>query len=448
MKKILYIFATGIALTACTADEPLQEISSPSTTSQTSSDLRTTAEILEIASNASELITPNGQEKGLSKGFGRVIDYSTPIMPIGRNGSRAADNEALMYVVNYADDNGFSMISAHRNAPELLAVTQKGHYDPSKKTDIYGFNLWMEETLQMLECSELEHQKLLETYAGKTIKTVTDTLEYRFVPNRINVAWGQMSEESYEDACEGLDCPNGISGCANTAIAMAMAFLERPDYLTLTYKKDPATQKNKTLRFRWQEIKKYLAKPNPQDNMWPIASEDPKLDAKYGPYNIRESITELFRQIGIDTKSDYTNPKVTTTFHNDAFMAMHQYALTSASGWEKGAGLECFNTLFNNTSCILLVSGKDPAYDIAHIWVCDGLHNYQIRKRILESTDGGKTWNTTQTTLEKEYCLVNYNWGMHGKYDGYYLYTDTKVLKDDIILRDFTEERMILKVIQ
>lgn len=448
MKKLIPISVIGLALTACTADEPFHDVQSSCIAGQSSSNLRTTAEILEIASNASELITPTGQEQGLSKGFGRVIDYSSPIMSIGRNGSRAVDNDALMYVVNYADNNGFSMISAHRNAPEILAVTQKGHYDPSKEIDIYGFNLWMEETLQMLECSELEHQKLLETYAGSMIKTVTDTLEYRFVPNRINVAWGQTVDSIIVTACEGLECPNGISGCANTAIAMAMAFLERPGYMTLTYKKDPITQKNKILHFRWSEIKKYLAKPDPQENDWPIATSDPKLDAKYGPYNIRESITELLRQIGIDTKSDYTQSNVTTTKHDNAFMTMHQYALTSASGWEKGAGLECFQTLFNHGSCILLVSGKAATSNIAHIWICDGLHHYQIRERILESTDNGKTWNTTQTELKKEYCLVDYNWGMHGKYDGYYLHTDTDVKDGNNSVINLSEQRMVLKVIQ
>lgn len=448
MKNFVFYLLITMSFTACSFDEPGQEVPSDRDLTQSISNLRTTAEILRIASDASELIEPTGQEKGLSRGFGRVIDYSKPILPIGRHNSRAVNNEALMYVVNYADNNGFSVVSAHRNAPEILAVTQKGHYDPSKGTDIYGFNLWMKETMQMLECSELEHQKLLETYAGSTIKTVTDTLEYRFVPNRINVAWGQTVDSIIVTACEGLECPNGISGCANTAIAMAMAFLERPDYMTLTYKKDPTTQKNKILRFRWSEIKKYLAKPDPQENDWPIATSDPKLDAKYGPYNIRESITELLRQIGIDTKSDYTQSNVTTTMHNDAFMAMHQYALTSASGWEKGAGLECFQTLFNNGSCILLVSGKAATSNIAHIWICDGLHHYQIRERILESTDNGKTWNTTQTELKKEYCLVDYNWGMHGKYDGYYLHTDTDVKDGNNSVINLSEQRMVLKVIQ
>ena len=95
-----------------------------------------------------------------------------------------------------------------------------------------------------------------------------------------------------------------------------------------------------------------------------------------------------------------------------------------------------------------MVSGKAATSNIAHIWICDGLHHYQIRERILESTDNGKTWNTTQTELKKEYCLVDYNWGMHGKYDGYYLHTDTDVKDGNNSVINLSEQRMVLKVIQ
>ncbi len=406
-------------------------------------DLRSVEEILTIATDASNLVDKESIS-GLSRRFGRVIDFSTPIVPIMKGRSRGVNtSNPLMYVVNYADNNGFAIISAHKCAPELLAVTKQGHFASDTDIDLEGFALWMEETSQMLEYLETENQRirLLSNYTKEDV----DTTVTHYIPSRVTVAWGQGITASHPDASEGKECRNGKSGCANTAIAMAMSFLERPQSIYLTYKKDSNNQ-SPELKLRWNYLKKYYSK---LDEFYDPFPEDPEPDKDGNPYLITTAITQLFRELGEKTKSDYSDSTQTVTKYSDAFMVMHQLELTSSNGWEKGAGLECYNTMFYNSGGILLVAGRDEGKTVGHIWICDGLRTQTISKTTSVSYDGGKTWNVEKKTNTDEYN-VSYNWGWHGLCDGYFLHTETKVVSphDESDKLNFTKDRQYLRVQQ
>ena len=178
MKKLILNFIVISLLTGCTADDPpLDRVSGTSQTLQ--SEIRTIDEAIKIASAASNNFFPNGVMQ--SRGGGRVVDPLAEVYRINNPASRSVNDEPLMYVVNYADNNGFAMIPSNRNAPDVVAVTESGHYNPEEKVEIGGYKDWLEQITNYL--AGLESSEFYEASSpGVLQKVVTDTLFLRTIP--------------------------------------------------------------------------------------------------------------------------------------------------------------------------------------------------------------------------------------------------------------------------
>ncbi len=426
MKKIFYSVLSALLLISCTtSDEPEVKTISEVQHNLHTGKLRTIEEVLDIAANASNMIAPTGNENGLSRGVGRVIDCQTPIYKIGSKESRSCGEDTLIYVVNYTDNNGFALVSAPRNAPELLAVTEKGHYNPSEPVELEGFYLWMDETIEMLETITADYEN---TNISATQKIVRDTIWYREVAPRVRVAWGQGKDKIISDACEGLECPNGIAGCANTAMAMVMSYVERPSYIQLSY-----LPEKPIINLNWKELKKYLSYDDTELRVFPQSD-----------YPIRSYLSCLLRELGFEANSTY-NTNSTGTSPTVTAALLRQYSVASPSDWVSGGGVASYEVLFNNTGCILLARGNSTQG--GHQWVCDGLQNYKIQEKHYESTDGGITWDLSETTSTQEYYYVHYNWGWHGRCNGHYYHTDTWARSNGQGQINFNSNRQIIPIL-
>lgn len=396
--------------------------------------MRTMDEVLEIASNAASMVAADGTENGISRGFGRVVDPRSEVVPIGKNLSRGSGGDALLYVVNYADDNGFAMVSAHKDAPEVLAVTEKGHFSSVDDIEIEGFELWLDETVGYLDAlSKLPIDSgglewSIDTMKpGIRPKTVRDTVWIKKLKNQVSVVWGQGWDTIVPDACEGLLCPNYIAGCSNTAVAMVMSFLEKPTTIQLTYLTDAPF-----IDLNWTELKKYLSlrdkvlQPNPSSS-----------------YPIRTNIAKLLRELGNRSNSSYKDPMSTGTNPSNTLQTMKGLGLISQSTyWKNGSGVDVYHWMYDKQSCIALVRGVESNGD-GHQWICDGLQNYKIRERYYESYDGGKTWVLKDTSYSEEYFYVHYNWGWHGACNGYYYHVDPNARKRMEIIYTFNSRQYI-----
>ena len=437
LKKLIYGILSAMLFTGCTSDEPvLPSTQKTQAIADTSGNLRSIEEVLEISANASNMITPTGDERGLSRGYGRVIDCQTPVYHIGIKASRSGGEDTLMYVVNYADNNGFALVSAPRNAPELLAVTEKGHYNPSEPVEIEGFNLWMDETLEILKVlTDLPGKNTAKAIYGDQTKIVRDTVWQKNIPPRVDVLWGQSKDDLVPNACEGMFCDNGVAGCANTAMAMIMYFLNRPQGITLTYLSD-----RPYLRLSWEELSKYLSTRDNPLNAFPVSD-----------YPIRENLAHLLRELGHRANSDYSDPKVTKTSSDEAPRLLRTLSLASTSGWETGAGIRSYDEIFYHNRAILLERGNETD-NSGHQWICDGLKNYKIFDYIYDSTDNGVTWQLSDAIELEEYYLIHYNWGWHGKYNGFFHRIDLSMDPNDIKndahpLNRFKTKRQIIPII-
>lgn len=443
MRHLFKLFLLLLVISACSDETLFREPSEePGNGKQQLNNLqmRTMDEVLEIAANASSMVAPDGAENGLSRGLGRVVDPSCEVVPIGKAKSRSAGDDALMYVVNYADNNGFAVVSANKNAPEVLAVTEKGHFSSEENIEIEGFQIWLDETVGYLDAlAEIKSNSGGQIWDIDTMKpgirpkTVRDTVWYKRMKDQVSVAWGQGFDTIVPNACEGYECPNQVSGCVNTAIAMAMSYLERPASINLTY-----LSNSPTLTLNWTELKKYLSF---KDNvLQPFPSST---------YPIRTNISKLLREIGERTHSNYTHFGETGATAANAEIALKQLGLIDQSmTWQEGTGVEIYNWMYGKQSCIALAGGVESKNGSGHMWIVDGLLNFKIRERYYESEDGGKTWKLKDTSYSEEYYYVHQNWGWHGYCNGYYYHVDPNARKKMNIIHTFDVGRIFIPIVK
>ncbi|MBD5224780.1 MAG: hypothetical protein HDS68_02270 [Bacteroidales bacterium] len=83
-------------LISCSQDEPELVNGTEDPYENTFDDLRSVEDILRIATDASSLVEESSTH-GLSRGYGRVIDVSSPIVPIMNDRSRGGDTTKEKY---------------------------------------------------------------------------------------------------------------------------------------------------------------------------------------------------------------------------------------------------------------------------------------------------------------------------------------------------------------
>lgn len=220
MKKNLILFAIIPLLTSCTngdiyngGDVPEGQVDSPSSLSS----IRSMDEALAIAQQSLALIEGhNTRTGGISR---RQIDVTDGIHTIVTDKTRGGSgNDTLLYIFNFEDDEGFSVVAAPRSVEGILAVTERGHFDPDNSSGIGGFDYFMESAEQYIL------SRIREPFVHLFDSVIC--VGHDYVGPYVSVRWGQTLPE-------GEFCPNGISGCTNTAMAQIMSYYEYPGTVSM-----------------------------------------------------------------------------------------------------------------------------------------------------------------------------------------------------------------------
>lgn len=433
MKHFLFCLCAVLSLlTACTSDEPMSDkIGESQTKPQVvgSPTKRSVDEAIAIANGAISLLGNTNETVVESRGIGRVVDYKVPVYAVSNPRSRVCNGDTLLYVVNFADNNGFAVIPAMRGAPELLAVTECGHFNPTDSTDVPAFNYWYRNVVSILAAGDMFEVDTTGMYTKIPLpddrsknKSERDTVWYAKVPPRLTVAWGQGG--SNFGTCEGLECPNRIAGCANTAVAMVMSYVEKPSNMILGYKKDAPS-----IYLDWMELKKYCSTNGDRLILFPTSD-----------YPIRERLSQLCRELGYRANSDYSSPEQTSTNSTNVLVVLNGLGILNGYDWSSGSGFYSIKTMDNS---IALVRGATDD-NSGHMWVEDGALDFKIRTRNYESDDNGKTWRLVKTILSDEYKYIHRNWGWYNRCNGVFLIDDfyAKGVGD---LKNNVKHRQVLK---
>lgn len=429
--KVLFISALlPHLMISCTDSNDLPPIQSSTTTSlsQSQNSIRTPEEALEAAIRASTIFSSN-KNLSIPNSSSRSLDKNNGIVPIGTHyKSRSLCNDTLMYAVNFADSEGFTLISAIKATPELLAFIPEGTYSQSCENTNPGFNFFMESAIEYLSQSKENTLSAIDKeftiIPAETYKEVADTIYTTCIPNRVKVFWSQSGPE-------GADCPNGLSGCAITAAAMAMTHFRIPTSIKKTY-----DGSNSIHQLDWDLMQEHMKMVTHSEhdisstcsNKW-VCNLHHGYDESNCTTEAHNMITLLCRELGHRANTVYTHANGSQaassgTTVSDLCVALNKLGYKTVT---KDYNVTDMVNDFKNSDCVMLMQGIHDSQS-AHMWVCDAVFGYNVHRISYVSTNLGLTWSKNfEVTDYYRYNYYNWGWGhsnyQYWSYNGYYLST-------------------------
>lgn len=377
---ITNILAVGFLVTFASCSESVEDFGHSEMSF--SDHLRSYSEALQIAQQGISMLEGNSSTRS-KDGMHRKIDKNGFKCIISQQ-TRSGRIDTLLYVVNFEDNNGFALVSARRNVDGLLAVTEKGNYEPNSVCPNDGLNTFIE---------------LAELYAVEG--PLTPTRPHPLVVSRtyhgplLHVQWGQEWPEGYY-------CPNGICGCANTAIAQALSYYEHPSVISLTYPNADVSYQ----QLEWTELKKHVCSNSPNgcfDSLIPgyVCTAQ---------YETHFALARLCRQLGYLASSNYYGSGGTGTTISGIVTMLPEIGYISSDVEFYSIG-KVKNTI--NSNHVLCMCGVDAsANNVGHMWVADGYCEEVVLIPGI-GIDGADVY--TQN------CYNHINWGWCGVDNGYFL---------------------------
>lgn len=390
MKKLLFLICIA-SLISCESDIILPE----TYTTPMSSNKRSLGEAIDIATRSLSLIEGQGSRSG-----GRTIDMDNIAYVCDRS-TRAADNDTLMYIVNFDDNEGYAIVSANRNTEGLIAITEKGHLSSDCRTVNPGLDIYLDNIKNQIK----RVPPLIPDNGREMFKMRIDTIEMTYTSPKLVTKWGQ--KWPYNTYCGGCS-----AGCAITAAAQVSAYYEYPTSISLTFA--GATKSTET--FNWHEIKKHEKTLDIYNRIcW--CNDD---------YTARHSaLGNLFRQYGQLTGTTYSYSYGGSTTLNRLLAMLRNY----------GYSVTQKDNPIPTTSDIVLVCA-DPLHGDRHMWVADGYCSFKTVCREYSSKNRGATWDLIYEAPNTTESYIHYNWGYDGYDNGFFLADWTSLNPKDHITLD------------
>lgn len=437
-KTVLSITLTILAiLSSCSEEGNLPEPVTPrfNGTALTHEAFRSPEEAIQIAQNAISLIS--GLPEKSRNGETRRIDNCTPIQLILSNtqkGGRSNNehiSDTLMYVVNYEDERGFAIVSRYNIFPELIAVTEAGHYNSDKTNEMpAAFNFYMDEIkscmsqiltqVEPMGIPGIEPNPLPDVPFLPRLeeKIEQDTIWHKNILELVTVQWGQRFPY-------GDECPNKVAGCSNTAVAMLLSYYEYPQRLTLNY-----ISPSKNIDIDWQDLKRHKQ----TDSSCYTSC----------PNDRHKQIAQICREIGYRSSTNYkSSPAESSTSIGNTLSTLKGLGFVKA----KRISNEQYsiNHDFDRNN-LCLVSGYDASMNVGHMWLCDGLKSYSIHYKRYIRNAFQTTWTFDKDWMGYTMDTYHYNWGWDGFYNGFFTPSDFTVKFPSGEIRNYSKNVEHIKV--
>ena len=398
MKKISFVLVTAaiIMAAACSSQEYNDESLSSPSTSSFSNKIRSYEEALKIAQSSATMFD---NQKASSRGGSKThkIDFTNSKKVVKLDARTRSDlevNDTLIYVFNFENDEGFILISASENTEAVLAITEQGNYNPEVRSEIEGFELFMDLAKNYVVAASKQTRSRNNTRGFQK-----DTMIHSYtitVEPYITVNWGQICPE-------GEFCPNGISGCVNTAMAQVMTYYQYPSGISLTYNGADLSYQN----LNWADMKSHNTC---NQHYWYSSSCNNQ--------NSHKAIARLLRQLGELTQSSYNSDGTASTVNNSRQTLSNMGYNISDYYYYSGAYVR--EELEDGH---LILADGDLYNSYGHLWVIDGYLTDIATECVMEQIDVG---NHTLWVIIDEYGSGTYyynhiNWGWYGHSNGYFL---------------------------
>lgn len=384
MKKLnLFSLIVAALISACT-NEPQMESSGDDPSAKA---LTTKAEqLITKAQQARALFYPS-QSRSVSTDA--TIEYV-----VSRNSRSEADT--LLSIVNFADNQGFVIITDKAEVPEILAVTDDGNLIPDLN-DNPGLQQYLDNAEAALSTlprrgpggsTPLDPTK---PYLHESVQYY-DTI-YSIAP-MVKVRWGQRAP--YNNNCPLINGTRAVTGCLPIAVAQAMTHFKYPS--SFLWDVGGASS---TIILDWIEINKHVG-------LW--ACNDAAGVA-------HESISKLVRKLGEQLDSNY-GVTATSANYRKTRSTLQSYGYTVSD-------IIDFKTTENfNGRSIWIMYGVDNEKGVPHAFIADGRNyvQYITEERIVDPSTTPPTIVDVYNKEVTHYDYLHINWGWNGSSNGYFYY--------------------------
>lgn len=380
MKRLLSFLSCALVLmlAGCTSDEVRVENPGQGLTSN----LRTPEEAVALAKSLY-------QSRHNSRADVSVADVAV----IGSSASRAGA-DTLIYAVNFADNQGFTLVSASYVGVPVIGYGDKGNYNSEDVSNNECFSFYMDAAKDYVASGGLYPGGPI---GGVIIDPIRPDTTFVIIIPRIPVDYGQIYPE-------GQLFSNKMAGCVQTACAMVLAYAERPTLMTYT---DPSINLSAE-NLDWEVIKKHVNSTN-SITFADIYDHCSNCNATSATHDV---LSRICKELGYRNNADpqfwgtsATMEAARNTLKNMLTGYVSEIRNLNAPYTDM---MECMKG--STSVCII---GGDSSDDLSHVWICDGGDGMEIKSKAMLATG---EW---ETRVEKHY-YYHFNWGESGNYNGYF----------------------------
>lgn len=212
MRKFLFLAFAVFLLAACTQTEPEIIRFNESFSEGRISRQKAQETLLKVRGSLFPASRSNAAEIASCESFGRHLT------PITRGGE-----EALIYVFNFKDNQGFAIMSANPAFPDVLAISDKGNLNISETMPDNGvadFVSLLDNYIEIGIDTAMQPDNKVYTVASNWYETVKTT-------PMCKVKWHQhYPYNQYTPIIGGQHAP---TGCGAVAVAQALSIFGRPN---------------------------------------------------------------------------------------------------------------------------------------------------------------------------------------------------------------------------
>ncbi|MDE5993928.1 MAG: C10 family peptidase, partial [Oscillospiraceae bacterium] len=265
MKKFLLIMALGLFISSCSNDEPVHQDCNEAESEVV---LRSVEEAVELAEKLNEVrfanMTTRSQEKNV-KGVEIISSLNS------RSGS-----DTLIYAINYDGNGGFTLVSAAKRGIAIIGYADEGNFDEDSAKENPNFSYYLNEAK--------EYVTTQLSIGGPIVDPSFPEISMQAIFVKYDLKWGQRYPE-------GIYCPNGIAGCAQTAMAIIMGNMAAPSSINLTYPDHDIDN----VTFDWAEIRKHTKSSTSESHLSSCEVSE----------GIHKNIGRLCRELGYRNNASY-----------------------------------------------------------------------------------------------------------------------------------------------
>lgn len=301
--------------------------------------------------------------------------------------------DTLIYVVNLSNDETV-LVSAALSGEPVIAFIDEGSFDVDSYENNPNFSYYMDNA---------------KNYVREQMSTNGEVIVNPTLPYTVTSWYGEKLATKWGTRFpEGLFCPNGVSGCVQTAMALCLSYVEQPKSFQLTYENADKQIEN----LDWDSIKKHTQSFDTQNEY------DLHASSCNSSSSSELALARLCRQLGKLNDAIYDKENATGVIGPEWVTVPTLKTIApdiNVKGpffFEEDYKDLHLNHIYKN-NCLAIVYGYNTYY--SHAWVCDGSKVVE-KKQDLTLIGGKKQTVTLSTTI-----YYHFNWGWNGQYNGYFL---------------------------